>query len=289
MARITQLSMTNTALAGLQANLNRVQKLQAQASSGLRIQVPSDDPQGTATAMQMRSQQAADAQYTSNAGFAASRLNAADTALQSLSRQVTDVRNLVLGSQNGSLSDGARTALSNQITQIKATVAGLYNTQYLGQPVFGGTSAAGVALDPSNAYVGDGNPVMVRISASATVRVDVDGTTIGADTLPGVLDQLALNVTGTAGAPQSDLDLLDSVLGGISAALGAVGAAEKRVTTTGDLVSAHSLDLTASIARTEQADLAEVLTKFSSQQVAYQAALGVAAKINQTSLLDFIQ
>jgi flagellar hook-associated protein 3 FlgL len=289
MARITQLSMTNTALAGLQANLNRVQKLQAQASSGLRIQVPSDDPQGTATAMQMRSQQAADAQYTSNAGFAASRLNAADTALQSLSSQVTAVRNLVLGSQNGSLSDGARTALSNQITQIKATVAGLYNTQYLGQPVFGGTSSTGLALDDTNAYVGDGNPVMVRISASSTVRVDVDGTSIGADTLPGVLDQLALNVTDPAGAPQSDLDLLDSVLGGISTALGGVGAAEARVTTTGNLVSAHSLDLTSSIARTEQADLAEVLTKFSSQQVAYQAALGVAAKINQTSLLDFIQ
>jgi flagellar hook-associated protein 3 FlgL len=289
MARITQLSMSNTALAGLQANLNRVQALQAQASSGLRIQVPSDDPQGTATAMQMRSQQAADAQYSTNADFATSRLNSADTALQSLSDQVRVVRNLVLQSQNGSLSDGARSALSDQITQAKATVASLYNTQYLGQPVFGGTSSTGTALDDSNNYVGDGNPVMVRISGSSTVRVDVDGASVGADTLPGVLDQLAANVTDPAGAPQSDLDALDGVLAGISTALGGVGAAELRVTNTSNLVSAHSLDLTASIAQTTQADLAEVLTKFSSQQVAYQAALGVAAKINQTSLLDFIQ
>jgi flagellar hook-associated protein 3 FlgL len=288
MGRITQLSMSNTALAGLQANLNRVQALQAQAASGLRIQVPSDDPQGTASAMQMRSQQAADAQYTSNGEFATSRLNTADNALQALSSQVRAARNLVLNSQNGSLSDGARAALGDQITQIKATVAGLYNTQYLGRPVFGGTSPSGAALDDSNNYVGDGNPVMVRISSSSSVRVDVDGASIGADTLPGVLDQLAADMTNPGGAPQGDLDLLDGVLAGMSTALGGVGAAQSRVTTTGNLVSAHSLDLTASIAQTTQADLAEVLTKFSSQQVAYQAALGVAAKINQTSLLDFI-
>jgi flagellar hook-associated protein 3 FlgL len=281
--------MSNAALAGLQANLNRVQELQAQASSGLRIQVPSDDPQGTATSMQMRSQQAADALYSSNGDFATSRLATTDSALQALNAQLLSIRNLVIGARNGSLSDGARTAISDQLVQIKSTVAGLYNTQYLGRPVFGGTSASGTALDDSGTYVGDGNPVMVRISASSTVRVDVDGTTIGADTLPAMLDQLATDVLDPTAASLSDLDGLDKVMDGISAALGAVGAAELRVTTTGNLVTAHNLDLTASIARNEQSDLAEVLTKFSAQQVAYQAALGVAAKINQTSLLDFIQ
>jgi len=289
MSRITQLSMSNTALAGLQANLNRVQTLQAQASSGLRIQVPSDDPQGTATAMLMRSQQAADAQYTSNADFATSRLDTADSALQALNAQVRAARNLVLTSQNGSLSDDARAALGDQITQIKATVTGLYNTQYLGRPVFGGTNPTGTAMDATGAYIGDGNPVMVRISPSSTVRVDVDGASIGATTLPDVLDRLATNVTDPLGAPGTDLDDLDTALNSLSAALGSVGAIENRVTTTSSQISAHSLDLTASIAQTEQADLAEVLTKFSSQQVAYQAALGVAAKINQTSLLDFLQ
>jgi flagellar hook-associated protein 3 FlgL len=289
MARITQLSMSNTSLAGLQTSLDRVQKLQAQASSGKRIQVPSDDPQGTATSMQLRSQQAADTQFARNADFATGRLNTADNALQSLSTQLMQVRDLVLKSQNGSLPASGRAALSAQIGQIKGQVIGLYNSQYLGRPVFGGTSAAGVAIDGSGTYVGDGSAVTVRLSASATVRVDVDGTSIGADSVPAMLDQLVADVALNSGAPQSDLASVDSALSGISMALGNVGAAQNRVTDTSALVSSHSLDLTSSISQNEDADLAAVLTKFSSQQVAYQAALGVAAKTNQTSLLDFLR
>jgi flagellar hook-associated protein 3 FlgL len=163
----------------------------------------------------------------------------------------------------------------------------LYNTQYLGRPVFGGTSPTGVTMDDVGTYVGDGNPVMTRISAVSTVRVDVDGAAIGAGAISDLMDQLAANVA--VGSPQSDLSDIDDVLSKLTTGLGNVGAIENRVSTQKDLVSQHSIDLTSSIAQTEQADLAEVLTKFSSQQVAYQAALGVAAKINQTSLMDFLK
>jgi flagellar hook-associated protein 3 FlgL len=286
MTRITQLSMANQSLAGLQASLTRVQDLQAQAASGKRIGVPSDDPHGTAISMQLRSAQAADDQYTSNISFATARLGTLDSTLQTLNTRLQQVRNIVISSQGGTNAD-SRSALASQIEQIKPELVSLYNTQYLGRPVFGGTSPTGQTIDDSGTYVGDGNPVITRISATSTVRVDVDGSVIGADTISNLMDQLSSDVA--SGAPQSDLSDLDGVLSKLTTALGNVGAIENRVTSQGDLVSQHSVDLTSSLAQNEQADLAEVLTKFSSQQVAYQAAVGVAAKINQTSLLDFLQ
>lgn len=281
--------MSNTSLAGLQASLAQVQNLQAQASSGKRIQVPSDDPEATATSMQMRSQQLADNQYGRNSDFANARLSVIDSSLQAMTDQLRSARNLVLSSQDGERSDTSRAAISTQLGQIKDQMTALYNSQYLGRPVFGGTSAAGTTIDDSGAYVGDGNPVMVQLSATTTVRVDVDGASIGADTAPALMDQLVANANDPAGNPQSDISDLDAVLSKVSLALGNVGAAETRVSTTSNLVGAHSADLATSISHNEEADLADVLTKFASQQIAYQTALGVAAKINQTSLLDFLR
>jgi flagellar hook-associated protein 3 FlgL len=179
--------------------------------------------------------------------------------------------------------------MADQITQAVSSVTALYNSQYLGRPIFGGTSASDSAIDASGAYVGDGSAVMVRLSATTSVRVDVDGSTIGADSAPALLTQLALNVAQPAGAAQSDLDLMDALMSTVTTALGGIGAIEGQVTTTSAAVNAHSMDLTTSISHNESADLAEILTKFASQQVAYQTAVGVAAKIQQTSLLDFLR
>ena len=289
MTRVTQLSLSNSSLAGLQANLAIIQNLQAQASSGKRIQVPSDDPQGTSISMQLRSQQAADDQFSRNSDFANARLGVIDTALQAISNQLTAARSLVVSSQDGERSDDSRAAISTQIGQIKDQLTALYNSQYLGRPVFGGTSPSGVTLDATNTYVGDGNPVMVQLSATTTVRTDVDGASIGANTVPALMDQLVTNAGSAAGSPQSDLTALDDIMTKVSTAIGDVGAAEARVTTTSGLVSASSADLTTTISHNESADLADVLTKFAAQQIAYQTALGVAAKINQTSLLDFLR
>jgi flagellar hook-associated protein 3 FlgL len=288
MTRITQLSMAHTSLAGLQASLTQLQSVQAQASSGKRIQVPSDDPHGTAISMQLRSAQSADTTYASNIAFANARLGTLDSTLQTLNTRVQQVRSIVITAQGGQMSSDTLNSLSSQIEQIKPELVALYNTQYLGRPVFGGTSPTNQAIDDSGTFVGDGTAVMTRISAVSTVRVDVDGAAIGADKISSLMDQISTNMAA-GNPPQSDLSDLDDVLSSLTTALGNVGAIENRVSQQSDLISQNSIDLTSAIATNESADLAQVLTQFASQQVAYQTALGIAGKISQTSLLDFLQ
>jgi flagellar hook-associated protein 3 FlgL len=287
--RVTQASMTNTSLAGLETALTNMQKYGAQASSGKRINLPSDDPQGTAISMQLRAELSATNQYTANGEFATNRLNTIDNALQQISSQLQEARSSVVTSQDGQTSDTTRAALSAEMNQIKNALSSLYNTQYLGRPVFGGTSSTDTALDANNSYVGDGNPVMVQLNATTQVRVDVDGSTVGADSFSDLFDQLATDVGTGGGAPQADIDAIDALLQKVSTATGNVGASENLVTTTGNSVSLRASDLQSSINQNEGADLAETLTLFSATQVAYQTAVGVAAKIQSTSLLDFLR
>jgi flagellar hook-associated protein 3 FlgL len=288
MTRITQLSMTTSTLAGLQLNLARTQKLQEDVSSGKRILVPSDDPAGAVSSIRMRTEQSASDQYLRNGEFANSRLNVADTALQSLSSQLQQVQQLALRSRNGSLNSGGREALAQQVSALKSQVVGTYNSQYLGRPVFGGTTAGQVAIATDGSYVGDGNPVMARISSSSSVRVDVDGASVGADTVPALIDRVAINIAdGTL--TDDDLNDLSAVLNAYGVAVSNVGATANQIKAIGDQVSAYQLGLVTSIAKNEDADLAETLTKLSSQEVAYQAALSVTAKVNQISLLDYLR
>jgi flagellar hook-associated protein 3 FlgL len=287
--RITQRSIADTTMRGLQGNLARLQRLQEQLSSGRRIDRPSDDPSGTASAMTFRSQRVAAEQHLNNIDQAVGRLDVTDEALVTISSRLRAARENMVASRSGALNTEARLALSAQVSAIRSEVVDTYNTRYLDRPVFGGTSPGSVAVDPSTGqYLGNDAPVETRISRDATVRVDVAGTAVAADTVPDLLARIAGNISG-GGVTAADYDELDAALSKVVQALGDVGARGARIERTKAAVDSARLDLTSRISENEEIDLPETIMHLQSQQVAYQAALGAAAKIQQTSLADFLR
>lgn len=212
MARVTQLGQANQSLASLQRAQTAAARLQEQAASSKRINKASDDPTGTAISIQIRNQQAANTQYSRNADFANGQLATVDSTLQSIYTRLTQVRSNVIATTTTTNAD-SRAALSAQVTQIKSELQGLYNTQYQGRSIFGGTSPTG-AVDASGAYIGDDNPVTVRLNAASSIRIDVPGSTIGAGDFSGVLDTIADGVlNGDAADSLPDLDaIMQSVI-----------------------------------------------------------------------------
>jgi flagellar hook-associated protein 3 FlgL len=288
-SRITQRSIADTALRGLQANLTRMQRMQNQLSSGKRVAQPSDDPSATVSAMTLRSRRMADEQYLRNMDQVSGRLTVTDNALTQLSDRLRSFRDLIVQSRNGALGAESLGGIAANMNAVRDEVIDLYNTTYLDRPIFGGTIPGQTTVDSTGAYLGDNGPVEVRISQDAVVRVDVTGAAAGADTLPGVLAQVAANVASPVGATDTDLAALDSALSLVAQALGDVGARAARVNQTHDLVDAHRLDLTSRISVHEDIDMPEAIMNLSAQQVGYQAALQSAAKIQQTSLVDFLK
>jgi flagellar hook-associated protein 3 FlgL len=288
--RVTQGLINSASLRGLQAALGRVQDVQAQLSSGKRISVPSDDPSGTASAMTLRSEQAADVQYLRNIDQVSARLNVTDSTLTSISDRLRSVRELLVQAQNGALSAESRSALSAQAGSLKGELVDLYNTTYLDRPVFGGTVPGQQAIDPTTgAYVGNDQPVSARISRDDIVRVDVKGTDAAADQIAPLLDRIVADLATGTTIPTADFDDLDTVSSKVIEALGDVGARSARIDATKANVDSQRLDLTARISENEDVDLPATIMNLQSQQVAYQSALGASAKILQTSLLDYLR
>lgn len=109
-----------------------------QISTGRRIQQPSDDPVGTARAMDFRSRSTEILQYIDNSEQAISWLNCTDDALMTLTNYLQRVRELVIAGANGTLTVEAREAYANEIDAIRDGIMQVANTNIDNRFIFGG-------------------------------------------------------------------------------------------------------------------------------------------------------
>jgi flagellar hook-associated protein 3 FlgL len=295
--RVTQNAVAATMLAGLFSNRAELDKYQLQLSSGRRITRPSDDPVGTDQAMQYRTALARTNQYQRNGNDGLAWLGTADSALQSGVAILQRLNVLTTQAANtGSTGSTARASIASEVESLKTQLLGIANTTYLGRPIFGGATSGGAAYaqDSTGAvnYVGDTGTVMRTVGANANVQVNVNATDAfgppGSDVFAAfdtVLDDLANNPQHLS----SDISLVKSSLDRMTNAQAIEGAAYNRINAMVNLAGTNSDTLTANLSQVEDVDVAEAYTKFSMQQVSYQASLSAMANVLQLSLSDFLR
>jgi flagellar hook-associated protein 3 FlgL len=299
--RVTQSTLSRNVMSGLQDNLARLQRTQQQLSSGRRLSRPSDSPVDTVAAMQLRADQTRTAQYDRNLNDGLARLGTADSALSQVSDMVLRVRTLVLTGLNGSNGPEERAAIAGEVDQVKAGLIGLANTEYLGRPVFGGTTDTQAAFDPvTGAYLGNSGAVNRTVSSdpgSGTVAVNVPGDqvfgTLFADPAAaggqGILSRISSALrAGDFTGLTTELGNLDVAAEGLRSAHSTIGARYNRLTGIQQLGALRSDAIAASLANAESIDLPKTIVDLQLQQTAYQAALGATAKIITPSLADFL-
>jgi flagellar hook-associated protein 3 FlgL len=296
--RVTQRAVTQTSLQGLYGNLNAVNKLQQQLSSGKAISMPSDDPTGTNKALLTRQALAGNAQQARNITDGQSTLATTDSTLQTMVSQVQRVRDLTVQALNGGALDAAsQQDIATQVTGLRQSLLAQANTVVQGRPLFGGTTSGSAAYDSTGTYVGVGdgtNPataVTRRVSDVEAIRVDISGPEAfgapGKD-LFAVTANIAADVGDTTKL-QADLSDLDGVLQGMTTALADVGTRAARMNTAAQVNSTQQLNLQTVQTQTENIDLAKTIMNLQVQQNAYQAALSATAKSLSPSLVDYLR
>ena len=292
-ARITQRQSVTTSLAALQLGMSRLARSQEKMSSGRNINRPSDSPTGTNDAMRLRAALAAKTQYSTNAQDGASWLGTADSTLTSMLDEVRRARDLVVqGASTGNSDPDAREALAQEVTQIRAGLLSESNTQYLGRPLFGGTTANTIAYDSTGTYVGDGNDVNRTVGDGISIAVNVTGPkafSSGSDSLFGVLDDIVNQLRTDPASLGTSLTRLDAVTGSMKTALSDVGARENRVDTAMSNLDSTTLDTKAALSNVEDVDIASATMDLQMQEVSYQASLAATARVIQPSLVDFLK
>lgn len=291
-SRVTSQTQMRTAQQNLQQNMANMSKLQEQASSLKAINRPSDDPTAAAAALSVRAEARAVDQYSRNADNGNDWLTTLDSALAASTNIMNRVRDLIVQGGNGALSPAAKEAIAVELEGLRDDLLGLANTSYLGRTVFAGSADAGAAFTSEYAFTGNAaSSVTRRIGADTTVRVDADGGAVfgtGTDSVFSLIDTIASNLRDDT--PVGDrLGAVDDRLTVIIAERSDVGARQARMERAQGTLLAQSGSLESQRSGLEDIDLAQVIVDLKLQEVTYQSALAVTARVLQPTLMDFLR
>ncbi|MFS0725882.1 flagellar hook-associated protein FlgL [Paenibacillus sp. 1P07SE] len=313
--RVTQSMMSAQLLRNVSNNLGRMNTLQNQLSTGKRINAPSDDPVGLTFAMRYRSEISANDQYIRNVDSAKSSLNYTDMALSQVGDVLHRVRELMVKGADGSLPQTGYDAIKLEIDELYNQLVEIGNSKFNGKYVFNGEQTE-TAPYPTTT-LGNSDPDAVKAYQVAT-----DNQQIKYELAPGMV--LAVNITGNdvfglpvdeSAGPDTESDNMFHVLRQVSEALGSgdasevssllgkmdsrintlleqraeIGARSNRVSLVEGRLEDISVNLTSIKSKTEDADLAMVITNLKMEENVYQASLSAGAKLITPSLVDFLR
>jgi flagellar hook-associated protein 3 FlgL len=300
--RVTTLMSSRATLRDLNDGLAKLSRLQGQLSSGKQITRPSDDPYGTSRALALRGEIGGLDQYQRNVDDGTGWLNTSDTALGQMSDVLARVRELLVNGGNDTAGPAARSAMAAEIDQLAESVKQEADVQYGDRYAFSGTATdtPPYALGGPDAYAGDAGTITRAIGPGVEIPINTDVRTLLGDgqaarddkllhTLRDISDHLRGGTPADANALRgTDMQRLDASLDTLNGIRADVGARTNRLAIASSRLSGLNLNATQLLSQTEDADMAQTITEYTTQQAAYNAALRAGANIVQASLLDFL-
>ncbi len=292
--RMSFIGTTHAAQSRLAAASARMERANEKVSTGRAYTRPSDNPTAASRGAVLRDQLDLLDVYSTNIADARSRLSIADTKLQQSMDLYHRITELTTQAASSTSSAPARLAVREEVLQIRKELENVANTQYLGAPLFAGFGPGPAVTQVGPAWTFSGNPadqVDRVVGAGETVSASITAQELfSAPTgdVFTVLDNLAaaLQADDTA-AIQATIDPMKSLRSTLSAGQSRIGAAVNRVESAESRNSAIRITLSTERSQVEDVDLNDAITEQSRLALAYQAALGVTAKANQQTLLDY--
>jgi flagellar hook-associated protein 3 FlgL len=313
--RITQAMMIRTALADVTRARERLATSQERASSGLRINRPSDDPSGASAALLLRAGLDATEQFIDNVSRSKARIEATESVLADSVDLLVRAKELALAGANDTQDATSRRQIAREVEGLHASLVAQANSSFSGGYLFAGFASdappfevTGVFADtppsePAVAFVGDSNELEVAIDQGLTVRVGFDGRRVfmgdadgdgspepGHQDLFQVLADLrnAL-MLDDAVAIRAMLPRIDEGFDQLGEERTAVGASGSRLENWDQRLARRSEDLQSRLSDTQDADAAKVYSDLIQQQTALEAGLQAMSQLVHPSLLDFLR
>lgn len=296
--RITFLGANRTAQLRLRQAFGRLDTANNQVATGRAYTRPSENTSASSRAASVQAEIDQLGGFDRAISDSLSHLSVADTKMSqavSLYQKVTELATQGASSTN---SPTARNAIREQIVQIRGELQAIGNTTYLGQPVFGGLGSTDPVTFNSgtSTWTFTGNPAdkLTRVVGPAeSVDVSVTAGEIfskGGTDIFTVLDNLAnaLATDDTAGI-QAAIPLVSSMQSVLTAGQARLGAVVNRVEQAASRNATLKITYTEELSKLQEVDLADAITDQSRLSVAYQAALGVTAKAQERTLLDWLR
>lgn len=204
--RITNSMIVNSSIADMNRNLERMQNVQKQMTSGVKYQNASDNPTDVTKVMQLNTSLTSLSQYNSNIKNTSSFLDATDTALGQAGEVLQNIRLQLNSAGVAGVSSSDLVAIKDTVNQDIAQFADILNTKFGGKYVFGGTSGD---AQPVRAVTSDGNTKLVYCDTSGNEVPDPSdslSTKMKVGISEGVTVSYSATVTDIMSTPVSSTD-----------------------------------------------------------------------------------
>lgn len=285
--RITN-SMQYDALSSSSQRLeSRLLDAQKQASTGLKVGAPEDDPTGAASLIRLGTIEDQTQSFQSGIQRVQGDAELAESTLASATDLFTEAKSVALQGSNGALSASDRAILSKQVDGMIGSLLSLANTKGEHGYIFSGTLTQTAAFDATGTFQGNDLTKNVAIAEGVSVVANASGAKAftaagGTDTFQVLSDLKAALAANDPNAVAATVKGLDDAHGQITAARADAGLLLSRLQAT-QSTHAQSLTLLATAKHDiADADLPTAYSQLSQAQATYTQAVSVGKQVLST-------
>ncbi|KPV44363.1 flagellin [Alicyclobacillus ferrooxydans] len=288
--RVTTFGMTANYLNDLTNIMQKLQNTEQEASTGNRINQPSDDPVGYSADVATQSMIKNTQQWINNAKFATSSMQVASDAIGSLQSMLGKIRTQLVTATNGTNTPQDLQQMATVVKQYIGSVQSIANTSNGEQYIFAGTNGNSAPLSgdvtsgflwggnnkSQNTNIGNGTKLQVNTDVSAVFNGNSSASQNLMKNLTNIYQDLS---AGNQSNLQTDLGNLDSNISNVTAVQSDLGGRMDRAQAANSQLSSMLLTLQNQQSQLQDANMADVITSLTREQTVYTAALNVGAKM----------
>lgn len=296
MSRVTQSMLSTQLLRNLNTNMSRMEHQLNQLSTTKKINKPSDDPVGITYSLRYRSELAANEQYQRNIDSTLSYIDFTDTLMDQAGEIMHRANTLAVRASNGTNPPSAMEAIAIELRELKQQLVDIGNSKLNGKYVFNGQKTDIPPYNEATAAtdVTDPHYIYFEVGAGIQIPTNISGNEVfgpaGGDNAFAILDDLITMVENNDHAAVSGtLGRIDARQEAFLGARSEIGAKRNRTELVEGRLKDIGINIVALQSKTEDVDMAELITQLTISESVYQSSLSAGARIVKPSLLDFLR
>ncbi len=280
---------------------NQMTEAQTQLSTGLKVNVVSDNPDVISTLLQARANLNSAQQISTNLGQVSTEVNTGEQALESATSLYDQVQTLSAEGTTGTQTASGRAAIAQQLQSIEQQMVGLANTQVNNRYIFSGDADQTQPYtfditqpDPVSAYQGTASTRTIQAANGTTFPVALTAQQIfdSADPTTNVFTSINNMVTALNNNDQTAIQTANAAMPAVSTYLNSqlafYGTAQNAVTNATNSAATLITQLQTQISGLQDADETQSILQLTQAQTEQQAALQSFQQIPRTTLFDFL-
>ncbi|MEI7445965.1 MAG: flagellar hook-associated protein FlgL [Burkholderiales bacterium] len=288
---------------GIAERQSRLADIQAQLSSGRRVNSPADDPVAAAEAERLRSKEARIDSEKRAASLAQQVLSSADSALGDANDVLQSAREALLAAGTATAGPGDRAKQAEALRQLRDQLLSIANRgDGTGGYLFGGQGALTAPIDSTGTLytppagtstVGQQqqNPVSLDGRENFTAIRTSTGTESVFSRLDAAITTLSNPATTSAQAVAiagTTVDAVDRAMDRLSTTRTMVGERLKAIDAHTQALESGSIENQSRLSQLVDVDFAKAVSDLTQNQTALEAAMKSYAQISKMSLFDYV-